>query len=802
MAHNIPAACAQPGKIIRNMFLMLLTCGLCACNTVQQMREGLRPKPLISTNAVDKAEIYGEIAAAQKRRSEAFVQIVGGDIELPPTAGQDKPGETRKYHIDVWFDNSVIGASGIEDAIQDGEIIIEVLGAKAKILKAFYGESKDILPSSRHMVRIELDSRDLTQSFTVMAKAVRRAERQHEEQRADLDASKNKLKEAMMACQEQCRKYLSNNEKAITAQGSRAIVQDDAQSKLAFAYIAAGEAYERLQSEQNPYMASKTIRVFNGDLHTQVYMLSDEETRDGFGTHFARYFYVGKAYFRNRHTDKKLIVHTTSLRARTVFYREPVKNREGDSWRDKLARFGDEKDDGSIYSRYDYIRDEPDLANNALSINAEDTILDIVKSKEMIEILLAAKSAESNQEIENMVFGRINASLGLDRSAETKEKAFEFISFALIATKKAIMECEVPKNSRQNSAELYAKVFSAISIEENVEKQVDRVTPDLKGDQRASTKDLVICIAERQRQSVLARSSASSSASPVALDLRKRVGLTDKIAAASRDTYWQQRLAGHGYLWQDFYRPMTFEAVLLSLAAKTKSHPNNRIIEYLQSFGVIAGSLVGLSEVSSRFGTEAFAQRVAVTTGVFVPEIKKLIMRDLDQYLANLAATALPSILTLSPNESRDGYVFFPRGAIYGYGVDEFSLNNPSYIVNIDNDDVAVDGALIEGEVQFSAGQKAVDSQVQAARNQGQKQVSDDLTKLADLQMRIFSYRLVHISNNICELIAAKKITEAKAYLDNAIKGEKDAAESPIVKELKARIEGGILCDKPLTSEK
>lgn len=780
----------------------LLICMLCGCTTVQQMREGLRPKPLVSPDTDEKAEIYSEIAAAQKRRSEAFVQIIGGDIELPPTAGQDKPEDTRKYYIDVWFDDSVVGKGGIREGISAGEIVIEVLGAKAKILEASYGESGSILPTSRHVVRIELDSRDLTQSFSVMAKAVRYADRKNKEQELNLLALQKTMQSAITHCDDECRRYLREHQDEISALGSRAINKSGSDAQKAFDYIVAGETYERAQSEQNPYMATKTIRVFNGDLRTQVYMLSDEETRDAFGTNFARYFYVGKAYFKNRHSDKKLIVHTTSLRAQTVFYREPVDGQDDDSWLQALSGFDYKGNDRGTYSRYDYIQSEPMQTHDVLSIGAEDTILGIVKSREAIDRILNSSDSASDKALEQWVFDRADGLLGLNANPTIKGIALEFINFALIATRQATADCEIPASSKEKPAELYARAFLAISVETDVEQQAARVAPGQSGKSIDSTKTFVSCIAETQRQAALARSRSSSRSSPVALDLRKRVGLTGKVAAASRDTYWQQRLARHGYLWQDFYRPMTFEAVLLSLAAKTKSHPNNRILEYLQSIGVIAGSLVGLTEISSRFGTEAFAQRVAVTTGVFVPEIKKLIMRDLDQYLANLAATALPSILSLSPNESRDGYVFFPRGPIYGYGVDEFSLNEPSYIVNIDNDDVAVDGALIEGEVQFAAGQKTVDSQVQAVRNQGQKQVSDDLKKLAELQSRIFSYRMISISNNVCEMIGAGKSPEAAAYLATVIKGEKDAAESPLIKELAARAAKNIACDKPLPTPK
>ncbi len=777
-------------------------CLLSGCTTVQQMREGLRPKPLFSRAAGDKAEIYGEIAAAQKRRSEAYVQIVGSDIELPPTPGQGKPADSRKYTIDVWFDDSVIGERGISEAIRDGEIVVEVLGAKASVESAPYGSLDGVEINSRGKVHVELDSRDLTQSFNIIAKAVRHARKWQQNQEQKFKKLSAEVETATRECKEDCQSYLQLNRNLIAKNGSRAINRFDDVGKLAMKYLQAGEAYEIARAEQNPYMAVKTIRVFNGDLHTQVYMLSDEEARDGFGTNFSRYFYVGKAYFRNRHNDKKLIVNTTSLRARTVFYREPVGD-EDESWRSRLTgKSAKMSSDLGAYGRYDYILAGDQKTSNILDVGEENTILSLARSKAVIDNLLEFGSVfQTNTKLEESILRMIDSSFEFDTNAEKKQRATEFIGFALQATWRATSQCKPPSvGVAANDAELYEKAFLAIESNASPEQRSEIVRKDSSAPEKKKTEEFVSCIEQTQRQTTFDMFRSSSKASPIALDMRKRVGLTEKIAAASRDTYWQQRLARHGYLWQDYYRPMTLEAVLLSLSAKTKSHPNNRILEYLQSIGVVAGSLVGLSEISSRLASEAFAQRVAVTTGVFLPEIKKLIMRDLDQYLANLAATALPSIISLGPNDSRDGYVFFPRGPIYGYGVDEFSINEPSYIVNIDNDDVAVDGALIEAEVQFAAGQKAMDM-IQAARNQGTGRVSEDLKKMADLQARIFSYRLQHISNDVCEMIASGNSPAAVNYINAVQSGEKASADSQLIAELKARAAGGIACDKPLPTK-
>lgn len=824
--------------VIRNICVGFAICCLGACGTLsEQVRNGVLPKPLNAPDAGDKAEVYSEIAAAQKKQSEAFVQIVSGDIELPLTAGQDRPNDNRNYYIDVWFDNNIVGVqhdedkNSLEEAIKDGNVIVEVLGAKAKISVAEYGDDAP-LKRSRSKIVVEVNSRDLTQSFTVIAKSVADAGRWQMENKNRLDRLLKNLMDARKACDAACEKYLNQNRNRIVAHGSRAIGADE---NVARNYILAGERYEAASSEQNPYMAVKVIRVFNGDLHTQVYMLSEEETQDAFGTNFAKYFYVGKAYFRNRHTDKKLIVHTTSLRARTVFYREPVSDGIETSWLGEFFRSDRNRGDGprknSAYAPYDHILSLPsddDLEKVTLTRSEELQIIEVAHLETTIKDL--QERSKRIEDIEDALMDRIAKQMDIvvtiiktpstSQSGKSDERANEnarryrrvkeFLAFSLKATRHALFDCEAlePQSfEAELQSQMRYQVFQTLEKTTDFDVWLDSVIKqkekkEVRDQKKKFAENYADCIRRSFSRQKSQRDSDIFPASPVALDMRKRVGLTGKIAAASRDTAWQQRLSRHGYLWQDYYRPMTFEAVLISLTEKTNRHPKNRAIDYLQSIGVIAGSLVGLTEISSRLGTEDFAQRVAVSTGVFVPELRKLLLRDLDQYLANLAATALPSIITLAPNESRDGYVFFPRGPIYGYGVDEFSLDDPSFIINIDNEDVSVDGALIEGELAFASGQKAMDM-VQAARNQGKSVVNDDMKKLADLQAKLYEYRLQNIASTACEMISfGAAPASVNNYLDIAILGIKDAKGSELINELRARAAGGVTCDKEVSKPK
>ena len=91
--------------------------------------------------------------------------------------------------------------------------------------------------------------------------------------------------------------------------------------KVTLADINRKLTYER--DRLNPYGEKKLVRVFNGDLRTQIIVVSEDEVKNQFGKEFVKFFHVGRIYLRNQHVDKKLIVYTTSIRAKTTLYREP-----------------------------------------------------------------------------------------------------------------------------------------------------------------------------------------------------------------------------------------------------------------------------------------------------------------------------------------------------------------------------------------------------------------------------------------------------------------------------------------------
>jgi hypothetical protein len=761
---------------VRVLSVVLIVASLTAlsgCRFYRQTKERIVQPVITAGDPDEKAGIYHEIALKERDRSEAFIQIIGPDIDLPPTPGDESLADTRTYLYDVWVNNGLI--SDPVRAIEQGELVIDVANADATLLPVTYGNA--LAPNgggasggagagpdplrSKNLVRVAITSTNLTQSFTIIAKVSNPAEQFEAERRRHLHAKLDEFNDVARHCDRKCRK--------------------DPKHPTYLDVTLKGEHIEKRLFEPNPYMAMRTVRVFNGDLHTQVYMLSDHEVRDAFGSSFARAFYVGRAYFRNRHTDKKLIVHTTSLRARTLFYREP----EEDTW------FGRE-DVVNADTRFGYIErlDVPEETPIPLTTSQEQ----LLKSRVIAsfwEILESDPKGDADlakrivDQVIPLYFGKDDAVLR--RTEDHRNGGARVVEELILESRRSGQEC---------AASLIAAAERTDIVRSLQYEGWDGVGEDprargLKSDTGAATAS---CLDDRLHRRMRQIVSTHSESSPIALDVRRRVGLTNKIAAASQDIFWQAKLARQGYLWEDFYRPMTFEAVLLSLTARTRSHWSNRVLDYLESLGVLAGALVGMDQLSTSFGQEGFAQRVAVTTGVFVPELKKLFMKDIDLYLSNLASTALPSILTLAPNESRDGYVFFPRGPIFGYGVDEFSISSPSFIVNIDNEDVAVDGALIQGEVQFSAGQQSVEALVGGARSQGQRRVSDRLSKLAEMQARVYSYQMRYVVSEVCELLSRGEFSQARSRL-NWYKSQ-PGGDNPVRADLEARAIGRQGCEE------
>ena len=149
-----------PSRIVLIGLFLAVNCG--CTHLTKTIRDGLQPKPLTSSAIADKAETYNEISSAQKQLEKSFVHIEGMDVELPPNGGSGSPTEVRKYHFDVWFDDSLAAESGDAwEALRSGELVVEVLNAPARLSQPKYTpEAKsptDTALMSRNIVRIEVD---------------------------------------------------------------------------------------------------------------------------------------------------------------------------------------------------------------------------------------------------------------------------------------------------------------------------------------------------------------------------------------------------------------------------------------------------------------------------------------------------------------------------------------------------------------------------------------------------------------------------------------------------------------------
>lgn len=245
-------------------------------------------------------EIYEEIERVSKTPNSRHVWIEGGEkIILPQTASADEATEHRTYTFDVFVDISNLknknGAKKtLQQAIADGDIEIDVLGCEAKVQPVAYQRLSDSTPisgyDSRHVVRIYINSQDLSRSITIFAWRKSKFNEFEKQRSAHIHFLKNELLKA----------------------------KDDLAASRNI-----GSQLEQIMRMKNPWAEIKKIQVYGGDLITSISMVSEPEVIDAFGKNFNKYFYVGKVYFKNRHQTKKLVINTTSLRAKCLFYREP-----------------------------------------------------------------------------------------------------------------------------------------------------------------------------------------------------------------------------------------------------------------------------------------------------------------------------------------------------------------------------------------------------------------------------------------------------------------------------------------------
>lgn len=669
-----------------------------------------------------RLEARQEIQLKNMRRAARSVYIHAYDIELPLEPGQGQPPETKEYVFEVWAHMDPRQTS--EDLLQ-----IEILGAKARIEEADYGSSSEPR-KSQAVHRIVVRSDEVKQNITIMAWYPKAYANHEKERTATIRDLQGRIKTLQRGTDD----------------------ENDSEKKKLFV------ALQEVIDAPNPFGEVRVVRVLDGNLHTRVVMLSRAEIQQAFGHMFAKYFYVGRAYFANKHSDKDLVVNTTSLQARCLFYRSP---------NERLSKEFLEKD-GADLSRYDYLL-RIGAAGSEVAGFRTSTGLSTAQVKRIIrtagEYLLEI-SKDSANSVSSVLKELKGETILESQSGEARtivEDAYkllypkyeEFVNEIVTDPNKATVQRNLANTAwkaamQRDEGTSWDQFWRAESVK--------NVSQDARPRLEQILRDVDHAITGRAIEIV-------GVASPLEWDLSLRAGPTRKRVALSDDLEQQGRLSALGYLFEDYYRPMTFAAVLVSLIEITENHPVNFTLRLIESLGVAAGALVGAAPLTGLFAKAVYGTSVALTTGVFIPELRKLLYQEVEPYIKNLGTLALDTVLTIPPAGSRDGYVFFPKGPIFGFGVDEFSVDEPSFIVNIDNTDVSVDGLLVTGGTRVSSGYKDSSTLTQEAVTQGNETRAQREKDLQKLQASLRDYRLATIESDVRKMIECKDYSGADSIL-------------------------------------
>ncbi|MBF8276581.1 MAG: hypothetical protein HW390_1654 [Candidatus Brocadiaceae bacterium] len=581
----------------------------------------------------------------------------------------------------MWINNPFNGTDttksekNINELISEKDLEVDVVGAKATITPVPYGDKTD----SRSSVQIQVNSKDIAQSFSIIAWFPKKYQGFEDDRKKNIKKYQDDYDTYKL-------RYVDKPWWPLWITHSDKEKLDEIDRKL---------THER--DRQNPFGEKKLVRVFNGDLRTQIILASEDEVENQFGKEFAKYFFVGRIYLRNQHVDKKLIVYTTSIRAKTMLYREP--NEEVAS---ALTDYKVRKQFTSIFQKVFY----SSKASQGESLSAN--------------------------EIGYLVNGTVQSLDGKNDTFETIEAKVLENNTAL----KTVMEDDVKINkARKVIAFTYWKY------------QMIKDVKDLKD--KAAIVTNITDEAVEQFGTVAASSPSLSGGTIQRSSYQIKVNPSPRDLALSADGTKQAEFDAQGFIWEDYYRPMTFQSVLTSLMAVTESSWQRQLVKCLTTAGEVAGGLVGITSIAGTFGNKGYSDAVAFGVGVILPETSKLLLDDLSQHISNLQAASLDTIREVPPNGVVDGYIYFPKGPIFGYGIDEFSVTEPSFIVNIDNTDVQVEATLVEMSYKLESGIKSSSDLTTDALNKGistgiaEKEALNILqNKVRDARLRILQKAL------------------------------------------------------------
>lgn len=685
------------------------------------------------------------------------VVIEGADIQLPVSSGKLDPQEHRTYSFYIWGDHpDLSGGKSLEELRKEGVFSVEVLGVQAEISVPNYspksapaapgnGVTKEM--SSRGALEVRVRSQDLSRPFSIIAWF-----------------PKEYLKEAE---------------------------RNPAKNRV---------------SNSNPWGDRRDVKVYNGDLRTRIDIVDEKEARASFGERFAKFFYVGRIYLRNRSQDKRLVVYTTSMRANVLVYRPPqtnssltqkplttnqiqfLKDRDTARWKTLQQRPNQQEID-MILSRgrteLENVKDKDPTNRRALAGAIVTNVIPNVRftgdsgmdgrvgiqssrlaateillrlwdeiPKQIALWVLTAKDLHADADrLESQLPSKIPAyglKPDLTQLNSQLSKRQDWIRKNTNSEQQREDRLDTLKRQYEKRQEAYQLEAMADALQNNDPGRLAKIPPSALGNTNA---EMLVKRYDKNLNDLYARASAGSgNDTPFSQPVDIMVNPADRAMAFSEDTDRQADMAKYGYLWRDSYRPMTFQAVLNALMHSYEKDPKTKTIEVMQSMAALAGGMVGLGSFISELGSSQFAQSVTVFSTIFVPQVARLVLEDLNKHIRNLGEMGLDTVVIIPPNDVVDRYVFFPKGPIYNFR-DEFNVGSAVYLQNIDNDDVSIEATLIDAGVVVRGGALDAGSLVDRALNEGVAQGNAELLKQADLKDRLRRMELASMASRIEDIL-------------------------------------------------
>lgn len=781
MKKSIAVPLSKLAGALRGLLLVVLSFVSLSCrHTADVPIKAINPQP-VSTNALSLHET--KIEPLKGLFSTSFVHIQGDDIQMPISSGPTTMQENRTYSFYVWAYDPELSAGKTLLDMMGKEFSLEVVGVNAKFLVPDYmpadpngrygkllSETNVWTLQSRNVIEVQVNSRDIHRSFSIVAWFPKKyAEHQHQVSESATKGGEDSLKTI------------------------------------------------------NPFGARKDVRVYHGDLRTSIQIVSPEEVSASFGRHFHKYFYVGRVFFRNRHQDKRLMVYTTSMRANVLMYRkEDEKNgkhrdltaieREelmkrarglepaippalankcvdetlalplpaGDQryrkaveiveliWSDRkklkdLSKGSTAESDelkkrciGLVGQIFELVDDE----QNRLVLQQRRLEEDL--KKVLYDLDLIKNGTNFNKSIQTKTLsGWLNSIVG--RKPGQTDKFIENIDEAQQELgKSALMQA---KDRNQLATMLNVARDKAIGIEKSAwlhrslsRPETAKDIPDAYTRYKLDWERSLSNIHTRIRLSV----TTAIQSNPMDQLQTIRVNPANNALAYSENARLQRLLLENGMIWQDYYRPMTFQAVLNSLIFVHDRSWETRTVRFMESAARVAGGIAAMGTVFNELTSQGYTEGVNVFSTILLPEVSKQIMEDVNKSIRNLGDLSMDTVVVIPPNGAVDRYVFFPKGPIYNF-VDEFNITDPGYIVRVDSSDVSAEALLIDSDAPIQAGELDSKTLVSRAINEGRASEAAEILKKAALEEKLRRFDLMTLAADIENLLGNTPITDPTA---------------------------------------